>query len=268
MPDWAFRCYNAGAPEDSDRICGGLTTLTWSHIGTASKTASLILPACLFLGAVSVRAQQRWEIPQRERHIQIDGFTDEWQGVPWVKLSPSAGDEGFKEGDVELRIQGLWDKENLYLALHWTDDVWDIERVRRRDAVWLTPDRRRRDRTLFYDYLKFHIRRSDYDYTFWMTPRIESRGPFGWHRLLKGYKGMETATSAPIVTARQKQDTATMEVLFSWKEMDIKPRSGRAIPLLLTLADSDLPGTSLEMKLEQLKAIRWRGAMSLAKTRR
>lgn len=245
-----------------------MTALTWKQIGPVSKTTLLTFAGGLFLSVAGVWGQQRWEIPKRERHIQIDGFTDEWQGVPWVKLSPSAGDEGFKEGDVELRIQGLWDKENLYLALQWTDDVWDIERVRRRDAVWMTPDRRRRDRTLFYDYLKFHIRRSDYDYTFWMTPRIESRGPFGWHRLLKGYRGMETATSAPIVTARQKQDTATVEVLFAWKEMDIKPKSGRAIPLLLTLADSDLPGTSLEMKLEQLKAIRWRGAMSLAKTRR
>jgi hypothetical protein len=268
VPDPVWRCYNAFAPEDSDRINGGVKTLTWSQRGLFPKSASLTLLACFFLGDVPLRGQQRWEIPERQRHIQIDGFTDEWQGVPWLKLSPSSGDEGFKEGDVELRVQGLWDKENLYLAMHWTDDIWDIERVRRRDAVWLTPDRRRRDRTLFYDYLKFHIRRSDYDYTFWLTPRIESRGPFGWHRLLKGYKGMETATSAPIVTARQKQHTATLEVLFSWKEMSIKPKSGRTIPLLLTLADSDLPGTSLEMKLEQLKAIRWRGAMILAKTRR
>ena len=133
--------------EDSDRISREVTTLTWRQIGTVSNTTSLTFLACLVVGAATVRGQQRWEIPQRERHIQIDGFTDEWQGVPWLKLSPSDGDEGFKEGDVELRIQGLWDKENLYLAMHWTDDVWDIERVRRRDAVSLTPDRRRRDRT-------------------------------------------------------------------------------------------------------------------------
>ena len=242
--------------------------MTWSQIGPVTRRAPLTFLTCLFVGAVSLCAQQRWEIPQRERHIQIDGFTDEWQGVPSIQLAPSSGDKGFKENDVELRIQGVWDKENLYLAMRWTDDVWDIQRVRRRDAVWLTPDRRRRDRTLFYDYLKFHIRRSDYDYTFWMTPRIDSRGPFRWHRLLKGYRGMETATSEPIVTARQKEQTATLEVLFSWKEMDIKPKAGRSIPLLLTLADSDLPGTSLEMKLEQLKAIRWRGSIILAKTRR
>ena len=254
------------------RILTGSTeevaALTWRQIGPVSKTTSLTFVACLVLSGASVWGQQRWEIPQRQRHIQIDGFIDEWHGVPSIRLSPSAGDDGFKEGDVELRIQGLWDKENLYLAMHWIDDVWDIERVRRRDAVWLTPDRRRRDRTLFYDYLKFHIRRSDYDYTFWMTPRIASRGPFEWHRLLKGYMGKETATSAPVITARQKQGTATVEVLFSWKEMSIKPKSGRAIPLLLTLADSDLPGTSLEMKLEQLKAIRWRGAMVPSKARR
>lgn len=242
--------------------------MTWRQIGPVSKPTSLTLSACLVLSAATVWAQQRWEIPQRQRHIQIDGFTDEWQGVPWIRLSPSSGDQGFKEDDVELQIQGVWDKENLYLAMRWTDDVWDIQRVRRRDAVWLTPDRRRRDRMLFYDFLKFHIRRSDYDYTFWMTPRIESRGPFRWHRLLKGYRGMETATSEPIVTARQKEQTATLEVLFSWEEMDIKPKPGRVIPLLLTLADSDLPGTSLELKLEQLKAVRWRGSMILAKTRR
>jgi hypothetical protein len=152
--------------------------------------------------------------------------------------------------------------------MRWTDDTWDIQRVRRRDAVWLTPDRKRRDRTLFFDYLKFHIRRSDYDYTFWMTPRIESRGPYSWHRLLKGYRGMETATSAPIITARQKQKVATLEVLFSWKEMSIKPKSGMHIPLRLILADSDMPGTSLEMKLPELKAIRWRGSLALAGARR
>ena len=228
---------------------------------------TLVVWASLILFPVLLRGQTNWEITQRQRHIQIDGFTKEWEGIPSLKLFREIGSEGFEEGDSQLSLRGLWDKENLYLALLWTDDVWDIERVRRRDAVWVTPDRRRRDRMLFFDFLKFHIRRSDYDYTFWLTPRVESKGPYRWHRLLEGLKGMETATAPPVITGRQNKNIATMEVLFSWREMRIKPKAGKVIPLRLILADSDLPETPLEMKLERLKSIRWRGSIVLTSSK-
>ncbi len=227
----------------------------------------LLLFISVFLLLEPVGAQQVWRISNQERDIQIDGFTDEWQGVPALTLSP--GSSGlrvtgeFENDDVVVMLRSLWNQDNLYIAVHWQDNTWDIQQVTRQEAVWLTPDRRRRDRMLFFDYLKFHIRESDYDFTFWLTPRVDDRGPFQWHRLLEGLKGMERASTSPVITGRYREDGATLEILLSWRELKIKPKAGTQVPLALIVADSDLVGTALEYKLERLKSLEWRGRLIL-----
>ena len=225
----------------------------------------LFTGVCLFLETLG--AQQVWKISDQERDIQIDGFTDDWQGVPALTLSPESSGlrvtGEFEADDVKVGLRGLWNRDNLYIAVHWQDNIWDITQVTRREAVWVTPDRRRRDRMLFFDYLKFHIREADYDFTFWLTPRMDDRGPFQWHRLLEGLKGMERASTSPVITGRYGDEGATLEIMLSWRELKIKPKPGTQIPLVLILADSDLLGTALEFKLDRLKSLEWQGRLVL-----
>ncbi len=207
-------------------------------------------------------AQAEWTVPRRDREILVDGFLQEWQGVPALELAPGLpgiSSEGeFGEGDLRVAIQALWDEQYLYLALTWRDDTWDVEEVTRRDAVWLDSNRKRRDRMLLFDYLKFHVRQADYDYTLWVSPYHQEKGPFFWHRLLEGYRGMERAAGSPMITARELEDgRVTIELMFFWKELRLKPKEG--FPLTLTVADSDLPGRLPESKLGSLKSVSWRG---------
>ena len=118
---------------------------------------------------------------------------------------------------------------------------------------------------LFFDNLKLHIRKSDYDYTMWGSPRAHDEGPYFWSRLLEGYGGMERATSAPMVTARNHGGHVTMEVELLWKQLRIKPDKKRLLPLRLLLADADLPGKQLETKLKDLKWVGWRGQLKIVK---
>ncbi len=227
----------------------------------------LLLFITVILLLEPVGAQQVWRISNQELDIQIDGFTEEWQGVPALTLSPGSSGLSvtgeFEDDDVVVELRSLWNQDNLYIAVHWQDNTWDIQKVTRREAVWMTPDRRRRDRMLFFDYLKFHIRESDYDFTFWLTPRVDDRGPFQWHRLLEGLKGMERASTSPVITGRYREDRATLEILLSWRELKIKPKPGTQVPLTLIVADSDLVGTALEYKLDRLKSLEWRGLLVL-----
>lgn len=228
----------------------------------------LLLVGCL---ARATEAQPTWTILPALGQVQIDGFIEEWKGIPELILEPNAsgispqGD--FGAHDLSVSLRGLWDKERLYLGLQWKDDVWDVEEVPRRQAVWITPDKQRRDRMIFFDYFRFLILEPDYDFTFWFTPRLNDRGPFLWHRLLEGLKGMETATASPMVVGRFENGVATLEVLLYWKELKIKPRTRRPIPLSLLAADSDLPGKTLETKLKQLKWLEWSGQMILSEKR-
>ncbi|GAB4236968.1 MAG: hypothetical protein Kow00109_10650 [Acidobacteriota bacterium] len=208
-----------------------------------------------------------WRIPQRIVEVRVDGSLDEWQDVPSLLLAPDAA--GLRSGgefsgpqDVRVTLQGQWDEEHLYLAVTWQDDRWDVEEVRRRDAVWLDPRGKRRDRMLFFDYLKFHIREADYDYVLWLSPRAEERGPYFWCRLLEGYRGMERASMNPLVTARLREDgTVQTELMFFWKELRKKPDEDKPLPVTLILADSDSPGAMLDTKLERLKWLAWLGAL-------
>jgi hypothetical protein len=219
-----------------------------------------------------VFAETTWEIPERKIEILLDGFLEEWMDVPSKILVPDgsglqSGGE-FGEDDLHLKIRALWDEEYLYLALDWHDDVWDIQKVTRREAVWIDPDGTRRDRMHFFDNFKFHIRKSDYDYTMWVSPRSGDDGPYFWCRLLEGYGGMERATGAPMITARNHGDRVTIEVELLWKQLKIKPKKNRTIPLRLVVADADLPGTLLESKLEYLKWVGWKGKLKFVEADR
>jgi hypothetical protein len=211
-------------------------------------------------------AQTFWDVPRRDREIHVDGLLDEWEGVPAILLAPSV--EGLRsdgpfegDGDVRADIRAMWDTDYLYLAVSWADDVWDVEEVRRQDAVWIGPEGTRRDRMYFFDYLRFQIREPDYDYTLWVSPRVDGRGPFFWTRLLEGFRGRERATAAPMISAQERDGRVTMEIILMWNQLRRKPERNRPVPLTLILTDSDHPGRFLESKLEFLKWLTWRGAI-------
>jgi hypothetical protein len=213
------------------------------------------------------QADNVWLVPHRTVPIQVDGLLDEWASVPGILIQ--AGTAGVQaEGidsaaDVTVRAQAVWDDENLYIALEWKDDTWDIEEVSRQNAVWVTPRQQRRDRTLFYDFVKLNLRGENYDYIIWVSPRIERRGPFLWQRLLEGPRRMETATSPPAINSREGEDSATLEMMFRWRELKLKPKKETNLLITVMVTDSDLPGKPLELKLRQLKNLQWEGWMQL-----
>ncbi len=215
---------------------------------------------------------QSWNIPHRTQQILLDGWLEDWRGVPELILRPGASGvrtQGeFGDSDVSVKIKALWDEDGLYLAVEWQDDRWDIREVRRRDAVFVTPDRRRRDRMLFFDNLKFQIRTLEFDYLLWVSPRVQDQGPFFWHRRLRGANVRESATRDPVITPREHEDgRVTLEILLEWKELELKPKKlvKNGLPVLILLADSDQPGSILESKLANLKSLEWDGTGRLAK---
>ena len=214
-----------------------------------------------------VLSQSTWAVPKRDREIVVDGNLQEWAGVTPLTLSPEVNglQRGgtFHDQDVDLQIRAMWDEDSLYLALNWTDDVWDVQEVTRRDAVWIDSQKKRRDKMYFFDYFKFHLRDADYDYTLWLSPQNKDQGPFEWCRLLEGYRGLERATASPSISARQDNGRSTIEMLLSWDELRLKPSDIQKIPLTLIVSDSDDPGRLIESKLEKVKWLAWRGFMDL-----
>jgi hypothetical protein len=212
-----------------------------------------------------IAAQSLWEIPQRKQPIRVDGHLDDWQGVPGIVLAPGREDVSytgdFKPEDVQVIFRALWDRERLYLALEWRDDVWDIQQIRRQQAVWVSPDGQRRDRMIFFDNVRFQIKEVDYDYTLWMSPRLENQGPFAWNRLRRKVKGVETAIQVPAIAARYNDGVATMELAIPFKELRLRARPGRSYTVNLLVADSDSPGVPLEVKIGRLKWLEWSGRM-------
>ncbi|HUG43876.1 MAG TPA: hypothetical protein VMN76_06505 [Acidobacteriota bacterium] len=234
------------------------------------KTSHTIFGGLIFICLlVPALGDGTWEIPYRDREIRMDGVLDEWEGVPYLEISPEAtslhSSGAFSPDDVRLKARAFWDETRLYLALEWMDDVWDIENIRRQDAVWIGSDGRRRDRMLFSDNLKLHIRETDYDYILWVSPRVEDRGPYFWNRLLLGYQGMERASAAPFISARDHGDRVTIEIQFSWDSLRRRAREGTEFPVTFILADSDSPGALLESKLLNLKWLAWRGQAVLTR---
>lgn len=214
---------------------------------------------------------QTWEIPFRQGVI-LDGHLNEWSGVGSVVLEPGRPgirtDGDFGSSDLSVTIRAVWNEEGLYLAVEWLDDHWDIREVRRRDAVFVTPNRERRDRMLFFDNLKLHFHELEFDYLLWLSPRVEGRGPFFWHRRLLGVSVRESATRDPVITPREHDaERVTLEILLEWKELELKPKRlrKRGLPLTITVADSDSPGTILEAKLGNIKQLEWNGSITLLK---
>jgi hypothetical protein len=225
---------------------------------------------CLLLTLTS-QAEGTWEIFRTSDDIQVDGFLEEWQTVPALVLSagkPGVGSHGhFGSSDLTLKVRALWDSESLYLAVTWEDNEWDVHKVPRHEAVWVSPDKRRRDRMQFFDNLKFHIEEPFYSYILWISPRVGDQGPFLWHRLLQGPRGMETAIGAPLVTGRFQKDEATLEIMLHWEDLKKEPKLNKEIVLTLLVADSDLPGKMLETKSKQLKWLQWDGRIKLTEER-
>lgn len=232
-----------------------------------NRTAFLILVA-FFVSSLNVFGQAVWEVRKKPGAIQVEGLLQEWDAVPGLNLqvgAPGVQAESISQADdVTVVAKAVWDKDSLYMALEWKDNTWDVEQVLRQQAVWVTPQQQRRERMLFFDYLKMHMTDLEFDYILWLTPRIDNRGPFSWCRMLSGGKRMEKAISAPAISARQEDGKATVEILFSWRELQTKPKAGKTLPLTLILADSDLPGKPLELKLQQLKSLVWNGMIKLA----
>jgi hypothetical protein len=206
------------------------------------QPVAMIKFICLFNAVflfTGLYAETPMEIPERTFEVLLDGYLEEWVNVPAKVLVPggeglrSAGD--FAEDDLRVEVKALWDKEYLYLA---------------------------------FDNFKFHIRKSDYDYTAWISPRANDEGPHYWCRLLEGYGGMERATGAPMITARHQGNRVTMEVLLLWKQLRIKPKKNQTIPLRLVVADSDLPGKLLESKVEHIKWVGWMGQIKVVEADR
>lgn len=232
-----------------------------------NRTALLILVA-FSMSSLNLFGQAVWQVRKKSAAIQVDGFLQEWEAVPGLTLhvgAPNVRSESVSQADdVSVVAKAAWDKDNLYVALEWKDNTWDVEQVLRQQAVWLTPQQQRRERMLFYDYFKIQMSDAEFDYVFWVTPRIDNRGPYSWCRLLSGAKRMERATSPPAISTRQQDGKATLEILFTWRELNAKPKAGKTLPLTLLVADSDLPGKPLELKLPQLKSLVWDGVIELA----
>jgi len=230
--------------------------------------AALLILIAFSLSSLKVLGQAVWEVRKKPTAIQVDGFLQEWDAVTGLTLQaggPGVRTESVSQADdVSAVLKAAWDKDNLYVALEWKDNTWDVEQVLRQQAVWVTPQQQRRERMLFYDYLKIQVNDPEFDYVLWLTPRIDNRGPYLWSRLLSGAKRMEKATSPPAITARQQDTKATIEILLPWRELQVKPKAGKTLPLTLLLADSDLKGKPLELKLSQLKSLVWDGVIKLA----
>jgi hypothetical protein len=212
-------------------------------------------------------AQDLWQVPQTKEPIRVDGHLDEWQGVPAVVLEQGrirvSSTGSFKPEDLRVTVRALWDKDRLYVALEWKDDIWDIRQVRRNEVVWVSPDGQRRDRMIFFDNLRFQIKEVDYDYTLWLSPRIADQGPYAWNRLQKKVKGVEVAVQVPSIAVRYNEGVATMELALPFKDLRLKGKVGRSYPVSLLVADSDSPGAPLEVKLNKLKWLEWNGQIVL-----
>jgi len=229
----------------------------------------LLLVVCFGLLPL-LHGQVSWDIPNRRQSVQVDGFLREWDAIPSLSVNPGApgvsqNGQFAPSGDAGLEIKGFWNEQALYLAVRWTDNVWDTQRVARQEAVWTSPDgRQRRDKMLFFDNLKLELREDEHDYVLWMAPRISGRGPFSWYRLMKSTRGLEVASATPGLAFREEGATVTIEVVLQWRELKMKGKRGETYPLQILLADSDLAGKPLELKARDLRSLLWSGQLRLA----
>ena len=212
-----------------------------------------------------------WSIPYRSSPVLVDGFLSDWEGVPSIQLDPAAAGvkvAGLPSGDyATASVKAFWHQTGLYLAVDWKDDIWDIERVTRSEAVFEASDGRRRDRMYLYDNIRFQFRHVKYNYLLWASPRIDGRGPYYWQRLQRGGKFLERATHVPVITPRASDGRATLEIMLTWQQIGLKPKDVRkkGLRAILTLADSDFPKMSVEGKLDRVGRLDWTGLIELGK---
>ena len=211
----------------------------------------------------------KWLIPYSSSGVLVDGFLTDWQGLPAIELDPAATGvkvAGIPAGDyATASVKAFWDETGLYLAVDWKDDIWDVQRVPRSEAVFLARDGRRRDRMYLHDNLLIQIRDVKYNYLLWTSPRIDGQGPYYWQRLQRGGKFLERATHVPVITPRESDGRATLEIMLTWEQLGLKPKEVRkkGLRAILTLADSDSPEMSLEGKLGRVGRLGWTGLIEL-----
>ena len=225
---------------------------------------------CLFLLFQTGSANDaRWSIPYRSSGVLVDGFLTDWEGLPAIELDPASTGvkvAGIPAGDyASASVKACWDQTGLYLAVDWKDDIWDVQQVRRSEAVFVASDGRRRDRMYLYDNIRIQIRHVKYHYLLWASPRIASRGPYYWQRLQRGGKFLERATHVPVITPRESDGRATLEIMLTWEQLGLTPKEVRkkGLRAILTLADSDSPEMSAEGKLDQVGRLDWTGLIEL-----
>ncbi|HSR52279.1 MAG TPA: hypothetical protein VLV83_15740 [Acidobacteriota bacterium] len=232
------------------------------------RVLSLSILAALWTSSLS--AQPTWTIRKvDEGTVQMDGRLTEWQSVQPLVLSPDSPQitrEGeFDSRDVRLEVRAVWDKEGLYMALQWKDDQWDVLDIPRREAVWITPEGRRRSRMVFYDNLNLELSRRNYNYFAWVSPRADGQGPFSWAKRT-GEERLELAGSPPLISVTTDEDgTVSMEWLFRWKELGLKGKRYKDLFFRLQVADGDLPGALPEAKLDAVKTLSLVGRVDFVK---
>lgn len=251
---------------------------TLSHLtpergfGTLLDMRTIVTLLILWGSTGGLFGQRVWQVPQRSRAILVDGYLNDWQGIQGLAIAPQQpgirSNGSFHPNDVAVVLRALWDKEKLYIAVQWQDDKWDVKQVPPRQAIWISPDHRRRDRMYFFDNLRLNLRQGDHDYLLWTSPRLEEEGPFMWQRLVKLPAGLENASYPPMVSARYQKGVSTLEMLFFWKQLQMKGKKGETVSLGAVVTDSDMPGAFLETKLPHLKSLGWSGEMRLSQTRR
>jgi hypothetical protein len=114
------------------------------HNSRRKLSAILILAAASLLFWGQAAADNELVSSSTDKEIRVDGSLSEWEGIPALRISPKTPDmtvDGeFKEEDFDFQIKSFWNKQYLYLAIQWQDDVWDIEDVSRKNATWTDPD--------------------------------------------------------------------------------------------------------------------------------
>ncbi len=225
---------------------------------------------CLLFGFQAGSANDsNWTIPYRSSEVLVDGFLSDWEGLPAIQLDPAATGvkvAGIPAGDyASASVKAFWDQTGFYLAVDWKDDIWDVQQVKRSEAVFVASDGRRRDRMYMYDNIRIQIRDVKYNYLLWTSPRIDGRGPYYWQRLQRGGKFLERATHVPVITPRESEGRATLEIMLTWEQLGLKPKEVRkkCLRAILTLVDSDSPEMSLEGKLDRVGRLDWTGLMEL-----
>ena len=227
-----------------------------------------VIALTLSLASIQSPTGTTWVIPHSETRVQMDGLLTEWQGFEAIEMAPDRPylvTEGqFGQDDLKVVVRSVWTRQGLHVALRWEDDAWDVEEIRRSNAIWVDSDGKRRNKMYYFDNLRLEMRRKDFHYTLWISPRADGRGPFHWTRMF-GKNRLEVASTPPLISLRSEPGVLQMEWLFRWQDLRLKPKDYDDLRFRIEVADSDQPGRSLEGKMESLKLLTWGGSMSFAK---